>query len=223
MTEELAFKLIVFADKYVQDDLSYKCTDFLKHNITLENVYTILDFARQENIGHLRTWCVDFLKKKVDRNNIFRLVEYVNKQDNPEFAQENIDLRDKALRVITKDYFEISKEPMNPRYYENFLIKNIAFDTISTILSFINGSNYKGTNNSLLSIGKDLKKEERERERLEPEIKNLKPAVFDFTQDNMKNFHETGFASKFTNEFLVELVLYVTEKSKRLSKTTSSL
>ena len=39
--DNLAFKLLAFADKYVQNGLSYKCTDFLKHHMSRENVYTI--------------------------------------------------------------------------------------------------------------------------------------------------------------------------------------
>ena len=52
---DLVLKLFVLADKFVQDDLSKRCLQFLQNNTNTDNVYAILDFAREENIDHLRS------------------------------------------------------------------------------------------------------------------------------------------------------------------------
>ena len=68
--EDLAMKLFVFADKYVQNDLREKCVDFFKFNLNSDNVYKILDFTRQENLSSLKDWCLNLLKNKTNPTNV---------------------------------------------------------------------------------------------------------------------------------------------------------
>jgi len=43
---DIAQKLAIFAEMHLKDDLKDKCIEFLDENKDLQNVYTILDFAR---------------------------------------------------------------------------------------------------------------------------------------------------------------------------------
>jgi len=67
--ENLVFNLFAFADKYVQPDLNEKCLNFLKEKANPDNIYIILDFARRENISHLKSWCLNFLRSTIDASN----------------------------------------------------------------------------------------------------------------------------------------------------------
>jgi len=144
LNEELAMKLFTFADKYVQNNLREKCISFLKHKINSVNVYKILDFARQENISLLEGWCLDFLNR-INTHNVFWLVEYLlSKPNDPEFVQENLKLRDIALPVVLNNYLEIFQDQRAPpTFYEDFLIKNIALDTVVDLGKFIYCYNVK--------------------------------------------------------------------------------
>ena len=63
--EDFAIRLFAFADKYVQNDLREKCVHYLKLNIHSDNVYKILEFARQEDLIPLKDQCLHFLTKKI--------------------------------------------------------------------------------------------------------------------------------------------------------------
>ena len=224
LDEKLAFKLFTLADKYVQDDLSAKCTDFLKYNLTSENVYTILDVSRQENILHLRNWCFNFIKEKIDIKNVHGLVEYLAKQNNPELAKENIELRDKAICVIHANYQEIPQDQKN--FYENFLIKNITFDTIFPLINFISGHNYKREKPKLIAKPKEInafpppswnttvnkEESESEKKKLEPEIPNLIAAFDRFILINLPTLEMRRDVEKLHQAYLIDLV-------QRLPKT----
>ena len=143
LNEDLAIKLFPFADKYVQSDLSEKCVNYLKHKINSFNVYKILDFARLQNLSLLKDWCLDLLKK-INRDTIVGLVDYLNKQKDPEFAQEDLELRNLTLAFVMNNFIEISKDQKAPpTFYEDFLIKNIAFETILDLGKFIYGHYFK--------------------------------------------------------------------------------
>jgi len=207
----LAIKLLVFSDKYLQDDLNEKCLSYLTHNITSENVYTILDFARQENISHVKSWCMKFFNKNINVHNISGLVEFLNKQNNPEFALDNLELRDKALGFITKNFIEISKgQNKNTKmtFYEDFLIKNIDTDTIVILANFLStNSSEKPASNGY---------QESEIQMFGQETRKLRSAVFGFAQQNMKILRANKIAKNFSKTFLIDLVVYESEKNQRL-------
>ena len=207
----ISSKLLAFADKYVQDDLSERCMSILKYTINPDNVYKILDFARQEDISHLRDWCVNFLKDKINPNNISGLVEYLNKQNNPEYAQENRALRDEALNVLTNNFIEISKnQKISESFYEDFLIKNVTFDTTVTLVNFISGHNYKKVIKYGLFTKIEMTDEEEvieeEKEKLKPQTMNLRCALYDFAWTNLKTLTENKIVKQLPNAFLVDLL-----------------
>jgi len=211
LNENLAFKLLPFTDKYVQDDLGEKCIDFLKYNLNSNNVYTILDFALQENLPGLKICCHSFLKSKIDLSNIFGLVDSLNKQDNPEFAQENLELRKVALKIILNDYLLIDKNPnISPTFYENFLIKSISIETVLDLAKFVYGFNFKTDplKNLSNSERKDLR--EKERKKLEPETMNLKSAIFKFYQTNFRVLHQKELTKGLPKIFFTDLILFGT-------------
>jgi len=203
--EDLAMKLFIFADKYVQNDLREKCVDFLKETLNKDNVYKILDFARQENPPSLKEWCLNFLKNKIDIKNIAGLVEYLNRQNNLEFAQENFELRRIALDVVLNNYLEISEdEKTSPTLYEDFLIKNIALDTVLDLGKFIYGHNLKTARPSPTEL--ELRNL---REKIESRTVNLKLALVEFIQTNFKILHEKKIAEELPGRFLADLLFLI--------------
>jgi len=225
LDEKLALNLLAIADRYVQNDLLYKCMDFLKYNTNTNNVYTILDFARQENISHLKEWCETFLKNKMNATNISGLVEYLNKQNNP----ENIGLRDIAFSVLTKNLLEIPQDKkISPTFYEDFLIRNIALDTVLILVNFISGHNYKrkapsyekrskgfsGQSDNQVDDFIDEGQAAKEKEKLEPKTKNLRTALNNFVWANLKALKESRTAKEFPSSFLVGLLGVVIETQK---------
>jgi len=211
--EDLVTKLYALADKYVQEDLREKCMEFFKHIISPDNVYKILDFSRQENLSAIKSWCLNFLKNKIDGSSIYGLVDYVNKQSNPEYAQENLELRYKGLSVIVDNYFALS----NDQIYEDFLINSINTETVGGLAKFLYGQNIKidPCQSAKMNIENEI---EKERERLKPVTVNLKPAVLGFVQKNLKTLHESKITKDIPHSLFVDLLLYGTEKPKSPSQ-----
>ncbi len=214
----LHFKLFMLADQYVQNDLSKKCLSFLTGNINSDNVYTILDFARKEDISRLREYCIFFLKKNINCSNISELVKYLNEQKSSDFDQENLELRNKALTVVTQNYLEIPKnQETNAKFYEDFLLKNIGPDTLLILANFTSGPHMdkeisgpltpKGLALKLLSnqsSQKELKEEEKEKLRVE--TTNLRTALYSFVRRNLKSLKEDQIVQRLPNAFFIELL-----------------
>ena len=221
--EDLAMKLYIFVDKYVQTDLREKCIDFLKYDINQDNVYRRFDFARQEDISHLRSWCLNFLKDKINPNNISGLVEYLNNQKNPEFAKENIELRDKAIDVLTHNYIETIKG-QNASFFEDFLINNIALDTASILVNFISGCPIKIRVSGGLFSKVEYEEEtiEELKEKLKPMTINLRDSLYLFVERNLETLKENKSVKEFPHEFLVDLLLKVTKTQDQNRKNSQA-
>jgi len=146
LSGDTAIKLFKFADKYLQNDLIERCLGFLIENINLENVYTILDFARLEEVENLESWCLKFLKDNINVKNISELITYLNKQ-----AQENIELRDYALDFILNNYAKIHQNA--DELYDDFLIRNV---TIENCLKFFDLIERVGSQKTATSLRKAL-------------------------------------------------------------------
>ncbi len=211
--EDLAMKLYIFVDKYVQTDLREKCIDFLKYDINQDNVYRRFDFARQEDISHLRSWCLNFLKGKITPKNISGLIEYLNNQNKAEFAKENLELRDKAIDVLTHNYIETIKG-QNTSFFEDFLIKNIGLDTVSILVNFISGCpiTFKVYGNGFFSkIEHEEEAIEDLKEKLKPVTINLRDALYLFVQRNLETLTENKTIKEIPHAFLVDLLRNVTK------------
>ncbi len=121
--EDLAMKLLILSDKYLQDDLKQKTLDFLLHHITVDNVYRILDFARQENLLHLKKQCIDFLCCQISTMNGTPLFDYLDKPQNLEFIyNENHELRSRVAEKVLENYVQFfKKKKPNLKLYQEFL------------------------------------------------------------------------------------------------------
>ena len=155
-------------------------------------------------------------------SNISRLVEYLRKPNIPDLAQENLELRDKALAVIINNYKEISKDQtISPTIHEDFLIKNVAWNTLLDLINFISGRNYKNEisfgNLSRLGIPPEKLIEE-EKEVLKPQTLNLRNALSRFIQKNLKPLKQKKISSKFPNDFLMDMLEDLTEVQDKLQK-----
>ena len=87
---DLALKLLPLADKYILKDLSNKCLNVLAHSLTIDNIYSTLDFAREEDILSLKNWCMTFLKENMNKANMYGLVKYLDQEHQPEFTKDNL-------------------------------------------------------------------------------------------------------------------------------------
>ncbi len=199
-------KLLAFADKYVESDLIGKCMCVLKYDICSSNVYKILQFAYQEDISHLVNWCQAFLKNKINASNIAGFIEFVNKQNKPESAKENLEWRDKAISAVISNYKEIFKT-QNAAFYEDFLIKNIAVDTVLTLVNFVTGSLAEKSEYSYYDETKEIQEKiEEEKETLLPYTMNLRAALSRFVETNVDALKENGIMKEIPHAFLVDLV-----------------
>jgi len=114
----------------------------------------------------------------------------------PEFIPENLKLRDHALKYVMKKFQKVClNDKENSRFYEDFLIRNFEMDKIEDFAHFIDGE-----------IREDESEEEQE------SISRLKNIVFDFVWKNYKEIKENGFQKNFPNDFLLNLVEYMSEK-----------
>ena len=206
--ENLVFKLFDLANKYVQNDLLQDCVKFLKGHINSGNVYSILHFARQENIASLSSFCLDFLKN-IDISHFDGVIEHLNKQQNSEFDQENLELRDQAIkRLLENGWLEFPTEQKNNmKFYVDFLIRNLNTDTLLKLSEFAFEKNYKlsekrGPGSHLMKYIKE------ELDSLEDEIANLRPALLEFVHQNFKELHEKMIVEKLPQPLLFHLLLF---------------
>ena len=90
----------------------------------------------------LKSLCAKFFHDKLNFEILHGLMQYLDKQQhNPDFAKDMLDLlRNEAINFILKNYPQICQEHQtNLEFYENFLIRNIALDTLVLLTSFIYG------------------------------------------------------------------------------------
>ncbi len=179
LNEDLAMKLIKLADKYVQNDLSEKCLDFLKLTINSENVYKRFDFAFKQNLDELKDFCKNFLKNNLDTNSLPGLIQSLEKL--PEVKPSVVTF---IVNNFDKVYEKYSK---NWPFYEDFLIENV---DMSTILLFVN-----------LIYG------EHSEDEIMQKTHSLHKACFDFAGRNLKEIHQKGLAYELPKKFLVDLAL----------------
>ncbi len=178
--------------------------------MNFDNVYKILDFSREENLGAIKSWCLNFLKNKIETITVGGLVAFLNKQNNPEFAQENLELRYKALGIIVDNYLVLADS-----FYEDFLISCLSTETIGGLAKFLYGHNTHSkmhpSARAQLNIDHEM---EMERERLKPVTVNLRPALLGFVQKNLKILHEKNITKEIPHTLFVDLLLNGAETSK---------
>ncbi len=213
----LAFRLYSLADKYVQNDLCNKCLLFLRGQINFESIYAILDFAFKENLPMLKNSCLKFFlenlsfKKKdlytvgyLDRQsieNVVGLINYLDRQEDLEFNEDHKDFRNCAFNFIIEHFSEIHRiEGVNMNLYENFLIKNIALETISALALFLERSDEWPENKKAI---------------FERFLKELREEAFGFVQ---KNITRSNMGNNLSSNFLGDFTRYMAEKLDKLQK-----
>ena len=208
-------KLITFTDKFLQNDLNEKCMDFFTSNMNSDNVYTILDFVRQENIHRLTNWCMKFLKNNLTLQNVSGLVRYIyQQQNNPEFAKANLELKYTAIKFLTNQYHDIIRDgKMNVKFYEDFLIQNIGIDTIVHFANFLYGK-FPRLSNHLYILIAPRYTEWYNASDYQPALVNIKSASFAFAGPNFEQLAEKEIHKDLPHLFLSDLILYLV-KTKR--------
>jgi len=167
--------------------------NFLKHNLTLENVFTVLDFARQgHQLYHLVHWCLKFLENNINICNVANLIQYLDKKPDPEFETEHSSLKKFAFEIVRNNLIDASqKQKENLQFYEDFLIRNVEMDTFKTLANFICGETYE-----------QLK------------LRNLQKHVFDFAHQNFETLQERNILKNIEKNFFINLVSYEIQKQK---------
>jgi len=206
LNEDLAIRLLGFSDKYLQDDLTEKCMEYLTYNLNSENVYTILDFARQENIAVLLTWCLKFIKEKINIDNVSGLMKYLDSQINPEFERENLELRKRAIEAITGEYIEISKKlNYDLKFYTDFLIRSVVVDTLPILIEWIWG----GVNRKYFSTEEDIPI-------FEENTVDLRRCIFEFVFENFASLKANNVFQDLANSFWVDFASYMVENASEV-------
>jgi len=202
----LAIKLISYSDKYLQEDLYEKCMSFLTYNISIDNVYTILDFAREAKISPLQNWCLKFLKNNVTIDDISILIKYLKDQQqlpkSEEFAKENLELKNKALYFIMENYARITQKEVSFKVYEDFLSANLTTTTNGMIAKFIYGQDLKGD----------------ARKAFQKDTANLKDSLSDFVKKNFPELKKKHATRKFPEALWEDLVSCLVERLGKLEK-----
>jgi len=89
----LVFKLLDFADKYLQDDLNERCLDYLQLNINSKTALPIFEEAYARNLEKLVIWCVNHFKNNLGLANKSELIQSLLPKQNG-YPRE---LRDRVL------------------------------------------------------------------------------------------------------------------------------
>jgi len=212
---EIARKLFIFAEKHLKYDLQDKCVEFLGENNNLKNVYTNLDFAREQGISQLQSWCVNFCLTKIDLYSVSGLIKYLEKQSKSEFADENLQLRNRVLYVLSSGRL-LNTNP-NMKSYIDFILRNIEIDSIERIVKLIC---LLQSNRQMMSKGRVETKEFIEA--FDQDMNNLKSAVFTFVQENFEEIKDKEIMKNFSQDFLINYAQHVTQMLNK-SKDAKSL
>jgi len=120
-------------------------------------------------------------------------------------------LRNRAFRVVVENYIDISKDPkISLAFYEDFLIKNIAFDTLLILTKLLSGHD-----DNKEKSGKEGKLNEglvqKEKAILKPRTMNLRTALYNFSQKNLDSLKQKEIINQLPHSFLVELLENIAE------------
>jgi len=208
-------KFYVLADKYLQEDLCEKCLNFLTSRINMDTVYKILDFfAHEENVPQIRLWCTKLLKDKLNLQNVKRFIKYLaDRQEDPEFKENNKEVRNQAINFVLENFFEIN-ENENMEIYEDFIMKNIDMETVSALAGFL-GSSHELPENAKEYPLKRRKAVRVRAEVLEERITRIKEAAFSFVYENVKTVMTSKAAKDFKNAFFIDFTLYSAERAAK--------
>ncbi len=143
-----------------------------------------------------------FFEDNINVKNISKFISYLNKQENSKFEQENLG---KAVRIMIENYAKISHEF---KFYEDFLMRNVSFDTILQLVSFVYGESYKdllpekGVCYDYQSLSETAK------ETFQKDVFNLKETLICFAHENFEQLKENKVAGDFPKDFLLDLLSY---------------
>jgi len=182
----------------------------------VENVNKISDFAREYNISQLQSWCLNFYFTKIDINNVSVLMNYLDKKSKPEFADENIQLRNRALDLLFSS--RLIKICENMKFYEDFILRNIDFNSIGRIAKFI--CRDQPSQGFMFNPNSSQTQGEKFGTLFEQDIGNLKDIVFRFVQENYEEIKDKGIMKNFPIDFFISYGQYVTCKLNKFENKT---
>ena len=206
---DLALELLHFTDKYLQDDLMETCLKFLRSKITSKTVNKIADFVRARNIHHLDSECRYFLTGQTGVNDAPKMIAYLEKQYDPEFTRYDVEIKNRAIGLISLDFKDVCKAPEKNKeiitLYGEFLLKNIEIGTIGALSEFLT-TEMKCTS----TFPADSTKPRSIRTKL---LLDLKRNILDFVHKNYKEIQEKRISARFDNIFFTKLVSHIIKAS----------
>jgi len=199
---DLALKLLALSDKYLQSDLNEKCMSFLTYNLSSDNIYKILEFAREEDMSLLKDWCMKYFRNNMNRTNVSGLIKFLDQEQKSEFAVDNLELKNKAFDIVIKDYVKICLEQKDDvPFYEAFLIKNVNQDTILRFAKLISPEEIQKSS---------LNSESPQDEAISDEwIINLRTVVMNFVKENFEMLKAQRITAELPNAFFVDFSSYL--------------
>jgi len=208
---KFAIDLLLFADKYLENNLANKCFSFLLFEINLENVYQILDFATEQNNSYLWDQCKSFLMRKIGKCNILDLINYLDRTCNSVFGKGLLDLKEKTVKFVVDNFTNIHKNyRSNISSFEDFLIKNIDFKTLENFVNFIEreSSGFLPESDKCSEYNNSGKKAKANLEKI---IVNLNKELFNFVTKNIHEIRERGIHKALSSTFWADLVVFMVE------------
>ncbi len=209
MNPDLAFKLLFFTDKYVQNDLHERCIDYLIHNINSENIYVILDFAFQHDFPLLITWCFHFFRNHLNIDIVSELIQYLdNNQAGSERAKEIEELRKRAIATIITEYETIVSKEQREKlpFYMDFLIRNVDEGTICRLIEFIwGGPNAKSFSKNDVAPEASFEKD----------TAKLRKHIFSFVDGNFTKFKMNNLLDDLPSPFWLDFTSFIRENQNK--------
>jgi len=149
-------------------------------------------------------------------SSVFSLIKYLDQQSNPEFADDDIELRNKALDVLSTS--ELINSDPDIKFYQDFILRNIDINSIERIAKFI----------SLIESNREIKtyctlKTKEFREALRQDMINLKNAVFRFVQENFEEINDKEIMKNFPVDFFILYAQHVTRKLNMSENKTDEI
>jgi len=233
---QLALKLLPLADKYVQNNLRDKCINILTHNINAQNIYSIFDYACQEDLSYVKSWCGKFWNNNINLKDLPQLMKYLDQKPK---TKDLIGPIDTAITAIIKNFSQIcQKYKQNIQVYENFLVNMIDIHTISKLSNFVFGDSSANKSQKQFSykqesFSDDMSEEEDEDEEEEndlsegiskvpaskSETSKLREELLKFVPANFAEIKAKKINQSFSNTFLTEVLSYEIENPIKYTKT----
>jgi len=166
-------------------------------------------FVQEIFIILIRSVCTYFFTGQTGVNDVPKMIAYLEKQYDPEFTRYDVEIKNRAIGLISQDFKDVCKGPEKNkeiiRLYGEFLPKNVEIGTIGALSEFLT-TEMKCTS----TFPADSTKPRSIRTKL---LLDLKRNILDFVHKNYKEIQEKRISARFDNIFFTRLVSHIIKAS----------